>query len=128
MTSDDGREPRKMIRTRAIQIGLAGPLCRRYLEGILSIDDVTDLSHAVGRAHQLLAETPESNAMVELLPLLPREELYVPEVTKQVMIDIALATDVKACKAARLRHGKANGHAEHSKHKQGTKTINNKNR
>jgi hypothetical protein len=107
MTSKNGQEPRKMRCTRAIQIGLAGHLSRKYVEGILTIEDVTDLSHAVGRAHKILAKDPKSNVMEELVPLLPIEEMYLPKVSKKVLVNIALAPGEKADEVAGLGYSNA---------------------
>ena len=52
MTSEDrGREPRRMLRERAIQIGLSRDLSARYVAGVLSIEDVSALSRQAGAAH-----------------------------------------------------------------------------
>lgn len=52
--SAEGHEPRKMLRTRAIQIGVKGRLSELYVASVLSIEDVTELAHQVYRAHQAL--------------------------------------------------------------------------
>ena len=48
----EGREPRKMVRTRAIQIGLSEELSAFYVSSILKIENVTDLADKVYFAHQ----------------------------------------------------------------------------
>ena len=47
------KEPRRMLRTRAIQIGLSGPLSEWYVNNIISIEEVTDLAHNAKVAHTL---------------------------------------------------------------------------
>ena len=81
--SPDGREPRKMLRKRAIQIGIKGPLSEYYLRSILSIEDVTELAQDVGRAHLLLGSKkdpfkPGEGPMQLLAPRLPDERSYLP--------------------------------------------------
>merc|ERR1712190_369052 len=51
MMSADGKEPRKMLRTRAIQIGLKGSLSKFHVDHAISIQDVTALGHKVCQAH-----------------------------------------------------------------------------
>merc|ERR1712151_1212296 len=45
MRSADGKEPSKISRVRAIQIGLAGRLSEFYVSSTISIQDVTKLGH-----------------------------------------------------------------------------------
>merc|ERR1712003_153109 len=52
MMSADGREPREMLRRRAIQIGLKGKLSEYYVQNVISIQDVTQLCHQVCVAHR----------------------------------------------------------------------------
>jgi len=78
-----GREPRRMLRARAIQIGLRGRLSECYVGSIVDIVDVTALAHAVGTAHSEAArgrggDEAVSAAMAALVPLLPVERSYVP--------------------------------------------------
>eukprot|EP00937_MAST-01D_sp_MAST-1D-sp2_P005095 g5095.t1 len=42
---DNGRAPRKMLRERAIQIGLSQELSQAYVAGTTQICDVTELAH-----------------------------------------------------------------------------------
>merc|ERR1712013_777743 len=48
----DGRDPRMMLRSRAIQIGVSGSLSEFYAASALSIQEVTSLAHAVFDAHR----------------------------------------------------------------------------
>jgi hypothetical protein len=88
--SAEGNEPRKMLRRRAIQIGIKGHLSELYVSSVLSIEDVTALAHEVGRAHQALCSRggmrrrdrgeqgkgPQSGSMEGLS--LPVERDYLP--------------------------------------------------
>jgi len=69
----DGREPRR-CRGRAIQIGLKGRLSELYVRSATSIEDVTELSHRVGEAHQ----DTTKRAIEALKPELPHERPYMP--------------------------------------------------
>merc|ERR1719193_2493229 len=48
----EGREPRKMLNRRAIQIGLSKDLSAKYVESAIRISDVTHLARSVGEAHR----------------------------------------------------------------------------
>merc|ERR1712061_127555 len=52
LLSGDGKEPTMLLSKRAIQIGLKGKLSELYVKSILSIQDVTELSHNIGLAHK----------------------------------------------------------------------------
>jgi hypothetical protein len=43
----------KLSGTRAIQIGMGGSLSERYVDSIVSIEEVTDLAHKFMAAHAL---------------------------------------------------------------------------
>ena len=47
------KEPMKLSGTRAIQIGIGGSLSERYVDSIVSIEEVTDLAHKFMAAHAL---------------------------------------------------------------------------
>lgn len=51
-SAPNGREPRKMLKQRAIQIGMGGPLSQYYTEHIISIQDVTELAKQVQQVHK----------------------------------------------------------------------------
>ena len=79
MTSENrGSAPRKMLRARAIQIGLSRDLSEMYVRSVVSIEEVTGLAHQVLEAHQHRHEADVKAAMVALLPLLPQERPYLP--------------------------------------------------
>eukprot|EP00531_Pseudo-nitzschia_arenysensis_P004940 CAMPEP_0116114558 /NCGR_PEP_ID=MMETSP0329-20121206/44_1 /TAXON_ID=697910 /ORGANISM="Pseudo-nitzschia arenysensis, Strain B593" /LENGTH=261 /DNA_ID=CAMNT_0003607945 /DNA_START=31 /DNA_END=816 /DNA_ORIENTATION=+ len=51
---DRGRlEPRKLPRTRAIQIGMSGTLSEYYVSNLLSVEDVTELAHQIYDMHRM---------------------------------------------------------------------------
>lgn len=84
MTSD-GRKPRRMLRERAIQIGLSRDLSIRYVKEVVAIEDVTALARRVGTAHQFKREVDMKQAMAELQPLLPAERPYMPSCEDDVL-------------------------------------------
>lgn len=92
LSSVDGKEPRKMLRQRAIQIGLSKKLSEQYVESILEIQDVTALANRVGAAHKRLATNPKSNdeIMQSIIPDLPVERPYIPHASEQVLVNLAL--------------------------------------
>ncbi|KAL7560281.1 hypothetical protein ACA910_016581 [Epithemia clementina (nom. ined.)] len=118
--SADGKEPRRMLRQRAIQIGLSNQLSEIYVKSILEIQDVTDLAHRVGQAHAilLLAKTKKNknnndeNPMEVLKPDLPVERPYIPHVSHEILADLAMAPGPAADETARLGLGKAGGVVE----------------
>mmetsp|Transcript_48406 Transcript_48406/g.90700 ORF Transcript_48406/g.90700 Transcript_48406/m.90700 type:complete len:277 (-) Transcript_48406:60-890(-) len=82
LLSGDGREPRELLRTRAIQIGLKGSLSELYVQSVISIEDVTALARKVQAAHQ----AAEAKAAIEaLLPELPEERDYMPNCSADVL-------------------------------------------
>ena len=89
MTSEQ-REPRKMMRRRAIQIGLRGSLSEQYVSSTTSIEDVTELAHKVGEAH---LSKKCSEAMAELLPELPTERPYTLKCNDGVLYNLGLLTN-----------------------------------
>lgn len=88
-----GREPRKMLRARAIQIGLSGSLSEEYVHMVVSIEDVTALAHRVGaaHAHDLKARKPE--AIGALLPELPVERAYLPRCAAACLVRLMMVPD-----------------------------------
>ncbi|GBG28219.1 Myosin-12 [Hondaea fermentalgiana] len=83
-----GREPRKMLRKRAIQIGLAGPLAAKYVESIIGVEDVTELAHAVGAAHAL--RSPEARKAALKCLSLPAERPYMPRCSPEQLQRLAM--------------------------------------
>ena len=86
-----GREPRRLLRERAIQIGLSRDLSERYVAGALSIADVSDLARRVGAAHGSRDERKVKAAMAELVPQLPVERPYMPSCSHAELVRLGLA-------------------------------------
>lgn len=102
MMSADGKEPREMIRRRAIQIGLKGRLSEFYVQNVISIQDVTELGHRVCQAHR----AKKNNAMAELLPELPDERPYMPHCSDQCLVELGMKPGQTASAMARIGRGK----------------------
>ncbi|KAJ6255094.1 hypothetical protein M0813_11751 [Anaeramoeba flamelloides] len=99
-------EPRKILKERAIQIGIAGKLSLYYNKNIISITDVTELSHQVHIAHLLLkkgkkkrkllrkynVKKDQSNclSMESLLQFLPTEKAYIPKCSEDVLKELGM--------------------------------------
>lgn len=75
---EKGREPLKMQRIRAIQIGLSKELSELYVNRILCVEDVTVLARRVGEAHAALSKNNKSDALEGLVADLPNERPYTP--------------------------------------------------
>ena len=76
LASDDkGKTPRRMLRERAIQIGLSKELSHQFVASILQVRDVTNLAHRLGKAH---ADKNLKVSMAALAPELPVERPYLP--------------------------------------------------
>lgn len=101
--SADGREPRMMLRRRAIQIGLKGRLSEQYVSSIISIEDVTELSHGVCQAHR----SKKKDVMAELKPGLPEERPYLPLCSDHCLDELGMLPGETASAMARLGRGKA---------------------
>ena len=112
MATDKGKGPRKMLRLRAIQIGLSRDLSKHYVGNILRIQDVTDLAHRIGRVHKHMARSRErhdAGGMDELANegVLPRERPYMPHVPDEILKQLALAPGPAAEVVYLLGLGKA---------------------
>lgn len=103
MMSADGKEPRKMLRRRAIQIGLAGQLSEFYVQSTISILDVTELGHEICKAHR----SKETNSMAELRASLPEERPYMPQCSEKRLEDLGMLPGKMAEALARVGRGKA---------------------
>jgi len=81
-------QPRKLNRTRAIQIGLSAELSEYYVENALSVEDVTDLAHTIKVAH----ETHTSHENKESIPLsrLPKERPYMPALSVDILVKLGM--------------------------------------
>jgi hypothetical protein len=82
----DGKEPRKLLRRRAIQIGISRSLSELYVQNIISIEDVTELAHKVEEAHR----SKSKDAMDKLTPDLPVERRYLPCCSDVVLVHLLL--------------------------------------
>ena len=83
-------EPRKMLSTRAIQIGVARHLSEYYVQNVLQIQEVTALAHAVGNAHKTNKKRPKQlQAAMEALDL-PRERPYMPACKDAVLLRLGM--------------------------------------
>ena len=80
-------EPRKMLRRRAIQIGLSHELSLHYVRSVVSIQDVTELSRRVGEAHK--TKRPKVR-MADVVPDLPNERPYLPRCTHRDLVRLKL--------------------------------------
>ena len=94
----EGREPRKLLRDRAIQIGVSGAVSEFYVEQILSVEEVTDLAREIGEAHGQWAKTrktesevKEAVALLERRGLLPVEREYIPQCEADVLHRLGIA-------------------------------------
>lgn len=117
-TTETGKAPRKMLRARAIQIGLSRDLSEKYVNSILEIQDVTQLAHRIGAIHKELAK-PNKRKQVEgeadilsmehlaAQGLLPNERPYLPHVAPEVLAQLALAPGDAADEVFQLGLGKA---------------------
>jgi hypothetical protein len=77
--SGNGKEPKLVPNTRAIQVGLKGHLSELYVNSILSIEDVSAISGMIGKAHERMSTTSseslQANPMEELRPASGRTTL-----------------------------------------------------
>ena len=102
----DGKEPRRMLRTRAIQIGLAGSLSEYYAKHIISIQDVTDLAHRVAAAHRLKGDKATDEAMEQLRTELPNERPYLPLLPDDTLRNLCLLPGDAANATVQLCRGR----------------------
>ncbi len=103
-SEDKGRQPRKMRRERAIQIGLSHELSEAYVGSVISIEDVTELAHAVGEAHATKpCQEGRQDAMAELLPRLPVERPYMPQCEHEALVRLQLVAAGSAAEASEGR-------------------------
>ena len=101
--SSEGQEPRKLLRKRAIQIGLKGHLNELYVSRIMSVEDVTDLAHKVEEAHA----SKDCEKMMENLSCeLPNERFYTPLCSDEVLENLGLKEGDVSRAISRLGLGK----------------------
>lgn len=114
MTTETGKEPRKMLRARAIQIGLSRDLSQLYVGSILEVQDVTALARRVGQVHKEIfkqkrrGKGPCKSGMDAIVEDgLPIERPYLPNAPPEVLKRLALAPGPAAEEVSRLGLGKA---------------------
>lgn len=105
LMSANGREPRMLLRRRAIQIGLKGRLSEFYVKNVASIEDVTELGHRICQAHR----AKKKSAMLALLPELPDERPYKPGCPDSVLAGLGMLPGDTASALSRLGRGRASG-------------------
>lgn len=82
---DNHKEPRKMLRERAIQIGVKGKLSAFYVDSVVAIQDVSSLARQVGAAHGIKNTKDRQAAIESLVPSLPVERPYLPPCSEEVL-------------------------------------------
>eukprot|EP00516_Mucochytrium_quahogii_P006014 CAMPEP_0203750420 /NCGR_PEP_ID=MMETSP0098-20131031/4650_1 /ASSEMBLY_ACC=CAM_ASM_000208 /TAXON_ID=96639 /ORGANISM=" , Strain NY0313808BC1" /LENGTH=264 /DNA_ID=CAMNT_0050639699 /DNA_START=37 /DNA_END=831 /DNA_ORIENTATION=+ len=108
-SSTKGRcEPRRMLRKRAIQIGLAGGLSEFYVNQILSVEDVTNLAHQVKVIHGLKNDNDVATGMELLKPNLPVERPYIPLLSEPELRDLAMLPGKAADMVKQIGMGSGN--------------------
>eukprot|EP00820_Chromera_velia_P029346 Cvel_98.t2-p1 / transcript=Cvel_98.t2 / gene=Cvel_98 / organism=Chromera_velia_CCMP2878 / gene_product=hypothetical protein / transcript_product=hypothetical protein / location=Cvel_scaffold8:58216-58977(-) / protein_length=254 / sequence_SO=supercontig / SO=protein_coding / is_pseudo=false len=105
LLSGEGREPRRLLRKRAIQIGLSRELSELYVEKALRIVDVTDLSRRVGAAHA----SGKKGDIDALKPLLPPERPYLPALPDVALQSLGMLPGDTAVWLGQIGRGKATG-------------------
>ena len=107
LSTDNGKEPRKMLRKRAIQIGVKGRISELYVSSVLSIEDVTPLAHKVGDIHSTMtSHKSQTNPMDELLSQLPNETAYMPRCSIRTLEQLGLSPGKTANDVFGLGRGK----------------------
>merc|ERR1711963_186517 len=84
--------PRKMLNSRAIQIGLGGHLSEHYLFSITSVEDVTVLCHKILEVHSLKSEKEITAGMEELRIMLPVEREYIPSCSDEKLKELLITS------------------------------------
>ena len=99
MSEKDGKTwlPRKMMRQRAIQIGLKGHLSEKYAASILSVEDVTPLAKRIKEAHFQKSEAQVKVEMEKIMSLLPAEREYLPACDKSKLVELCMASCTLTC-------------------------------
>jgi len=100
--SADGKEPREMLRRRAIQIGLKGRVFETYLRSLTSIEDITELGHRICAAHR----SKKKDAMADLMLELPEERPYMPSCDDRVLVGLGMLPGGTASAIAQIGRGR----------------------
>lgn len=103
--SADGKEPRMMLRRRAIQIAVAGRLSQYYVDSAISIEDVTDLAMQVCAAHRY--KKKGTRAMDALVGFLPRERYYLPHCSEHHLVELGMLPGPAATALSQIGRGRA---------------------
>jgi hypothetical protein len=85
-----GKEPRKLLRRRAIQIGVKGALSEEYVSSALAIVDVTALAQRVGAAHRKKKPSAVTAAIALLLSDLPYERPFMPRCADATLVKLGM--------------------------------------
>ena len=118
------KEPKKMLRRRAIQIGLSGALKQEwFVDKIISIEDVTSLAQKVHDAHALESEDDIACAMERIKDLLPNERPYLPALSQENLQSLALLPGLASDLVIRLGKHKLKTKKEKRNQKQGSESI-----
>ena len=108
-------EPRKLLRRRAIQIGVSGPLSEYYVANVAGVEDVTDLAKEVYEVHAIMkskrgkAKQQAEERMSQLRegPLRDRERPYLPACGEDHLVRLGMLPGDPARDLAQLGFGKA---------------------
>lgn len=101
--SGEKGEPRRMLRSRAIQIGMSGRLSEFYVENTVSIADVTALAHRVGQAHA----SRKGAGIADIESELPVETPYLPSCDHADLVRLALLPGPVADRVSQIGRGRA---------------------
>jgi hypothetical protein len=98
-------EPRKMLSTRAIQIGVARSLSEYYVQHTLRIQEVSALARAVGAAHKAHRKKPK--ALTEAMEALglPAERPYMPLCKDAVLLRLGMLPGAGAAALGHIGRG-----------------------
>ena len=113
----ENNEPRKILNKRAIQIGIKGHISEFYVKSILPINDVTNLSHLVGIALNVLVvnktlviknKKRAKNTIFteELIKQLPNEQIYMPKCSDLTLKELGLSPGKIADQVAKIGKGR----------------------
>jgi len=97
--------PRRMLRERAIQIGVQGGLSEFYVGSALSIEDVTELAREVGAAHGQKRERDCEDAM-RAISNLPIEREYEALLQVEHKLRLGLVPGEAANRIAQISRGR----------------------
>mmetsp|Transcript_6118 Transcript_6118/g.14852 ORF Transcript_6118/g.14852 Transcript_6118/m.14852 type:complete len:263 (+) Transcript_6118:73-861(+) len=95
-------EPRKLPRTRAIQIGMRGTLSEFYVSNLISVEDVTDLAHKVYSVHNDMRNNRAKEAKIQAFQdvSLQTERPYFPSCDMRHLVRLGMLPGEPADKLA----------------------------